>query len=219
MSIIALSNPELLLATDERGARYAGGDQHWYPKEGFVPPGACGATTASNVLAYLLRSRPALFEAARKGGLGGLAAPDAPVMGKAGYVEFMKQVYRFLYPRAGGLMAGDFLDGIGNLAREYGLPITAERLKAPISRAKRPSFSEAAAFVGASLAEDVPVAFLILSNGCVANLDTWHWVTILALDAEAGRAEIADNGLKFWADIGAWLHTSIMGGSFVRLRV
>ena len=244
------------MVAGEGAAPTVGGGQYWYSGKGFIPPGACGAATASNVLAYLLRARPELCAAAADpdphtsaddpdphastdapdphssaddlGPHASTAVPapeplavpmDGPPMEKAGYLEFMKKVYRFMYPRAGGLMSGDFLEGIDGLASEYGLPIAAERLVAPIAKPKRPSVPEVAAFVRCAFEADSPVAFLILSSAFVENLDTWHWVTILALDEEAGRVKIVDNCEVLWADLSAWLDKSIMGGSFVRLKV
>ena len=270
--MIGLKCIELIGVEDGRGAYTVGGDQYWFPKEGYIPPGACGATTGANLLAYMLRSRPELYASAQKAGLDGLAAPvpqdDKPYHGlaapvppdlkrdhglagpvppddkpshglacpippelkpyhglavpvppnsKTGYLEFMKKAYKFLAPHIGGLMADDFVEGIERMADEYSLPIATELLKVPIARAKRPSFQDAASFIRASLEDDMPVAFLILSSGYVANLDTWHWVTILALDEDAGSVRIADNGKALPADLGKWLETSIMGGAFVRL--
>lgn len=220
MDIIGIKNPGLLTVKDEDGNLATGGDQHWYPNEGFIPPGACGATAASNVLAYLLRSRPPLFAIAGKNGLDGLSAPgeNGAANAKTGYIGFMKKVYRFLFPRIGGLMTDHFIEGIGGLAEEYMLPVSAECLRVPIAWSVRPSFAETAAFIRSSLAADAPLAFLILSGGGVAKLDTWHWVTVLALDEDAKSVQILDNTETFWADIGVWLGTSIMGGAFVRLK-
>ena len=233
MSVIKVKHPELFDVIDENGNITSGGDQHWFPKEGFIPPGACGATTASNILAYLLRSRPELYALAQEADLGGIALPlmSTPVLEendktqdvnaapstKDGYLEFMKRVYRFLYPRVGGLLACHFLEGIAELANEHRIPVSAECLRVPIAQTKRPSFAKAAEFICSSLDANIPVAFLILSGGGVAGLDTWHWVTILAIDDELKSVEILDNTVTLWADLGIWLETSIMGGSFIRL--
>jgi hypothetical protein len=213
MNKICIKSCELLTVDCGGGVLTTGGDQYWLPKEGFIPGGACGATTASNILAYLLRTRPELY------GLASAAGLDAPQGDKAGYIEFIKKVYKFLYPRLAGLMINEFLEGIGLLAKEYGLPVFAECLRVPIGRSKRPSFAEAAGFIEESLKADIPAAFLILSNGCVANLDTWHWVTILSISKETGQIDITDNGKVLQADLGEWLGASIMGGAFVRLRI
>ena len=218
MKEIGLKNIELLRVRDEGGALTVGGSQYWYPKEGYIPQGACGATTASNVLAYLLRSRPELFAMAEKAGLDGLAGPVS-VVEKAGYLEFMKKVYKFMYPRVGGLMSGGYLEGMAELAAAYGLPIEAERLHVPVSSMMRPKIEEAAAFIRVSLEDDLPVAFLVLTRGSEHSLDIWHWVTVTSFDDEAMVAAIADNGKEYRADVRKWLDTSIMGGAFVRMRV
>ena len=222
MSLVGLKYPELLAVADDSGTLSVGGDQHWYPDEGFIPRGACGATVASSAFAYLLRLRPRLYATAESAGLCGLAPPlsiTEPIKPstKTGYLGFMKQVYRFFYPRMGGLMADMFVEGAGGLVREYGLPIAAEFLKIPITRAKRPSFDEVSAFIKTSLEVGAPAAFLILSNGCVENLDTWHWVTILGIDEDAGAIELADNREVMQARLDTWLDTSIMGGALVRI--
>lgn len=212
---MGLKKPELLNIEIENGAVSSGGSQYWYPSEGFIPPGACGATAASNVLAYLLWTRRALYDIAKKSGL---PAPDEHVSKKI-FLDFMKIIYQFLYPRLGGLMADGFVEGIDELARKYTLPIKAKCLKIPINRSKRPVIGEVNAFIKKSLENDIPVAFLILSKGCVSVLDTWHWVTVLGLDERRGTVQITDNGKVFWADLNPWLETSIMGGAFVTLIV
>ena len=213
MSIVCLKNPELLEIQNPNGSKSVGGSQYWYPKEGFIPPGACGATVASNALFYLLTAKKHLYNMAESTGLTGFSIP----VSKTEFLEFMKKNYRFLYPRAGGLMAHHFEEGMLELANEYKLPIGTECLKIPISRSKRPPFEQVSEFLVKTLENDSPVAFLILSKGSVSVLDTWHWVTILCYDEENERAQITDNGNVFWADLHEWLETSIMGGAFVRL--
>ena len=219
--MIGLLHQELLAVKGEGGELYTGGDQHWYPKDGFIPQGGCGAATASNLLAYYLRTKPEVFDTAAKTGLAGLAdpLPCKEANTKHGYVEFMKKVYRFMYPRAGGLMAEGFMEGITGLAEEYSLPYTPMLLRVPVARSKRPDYNSIIDFIRLSLESDIPVAFLILSNGCVSELDTWHWVTITAIDETEKRVQILDNCNVFPADLCAWLNTSIMGGSFVSLKV
>jgi len=161
-----------------------------------------------------------LFDQAMGAGLDGLAAPltDA-ANNKPGYLEFMKKIYAFFHPRAGGLMVDAFVEGVSALSDEYGLPLKAESLPVTIMRSKRPSKDAVSLFIRESLASDIPVAFLILSAGCEKALENWHWVTIMAYDGEGESARIIDNGNVIHADIGAWLDSSIMGGSFVRLLI
>ena len=235
MSVIEIKHPELLTVIDENGKLHSGGDQLWFPREGFIPKGACGATTASNILAYMLRTRPELYAFAQESGLDGIEPPvmhtsdqkentettvhESNPVNKNSYIEFMKKVYRFLYPRVGGLMANHFMEGMTELAESYSLPVVAESMSVPIALTRRPAFADVAGFVNSSLCADIPVAFLILSGGGVEHLDTWHWVTITALDEGSKQGRILDNTRPFWANIGVWLETSIMGGSFIRLQV
>jgi hypothetical protein len=229
MSFVGLRSPELLRIRNEDGTFITGGSQYWYPPEGFIPQGACGATAASNILAYMLMTRKPLHDAAGVTGLIGQTMPEglaiseglawkehSPVS-KQDFLEFMKKVYQFLYPHVGGLMADGFEAGISELAKEYKLPIETECLKITINRNIRPAFKDAIAFIKTSLKTDIPVAFLILSKGNVSVLDTWHWVTILGFEEESGRIQIVDNGKVFFAELRPWLDTSIMGGAFVRV--
>jgi len=218
MNTFELKHPELLIVEDEYGAKTVGGSQDWYPKKGFIPPGACGAATASNVLAYILRSRPELYAIAAEKGPGGLSPPLEDIANnKAEYLEFMKKVYSYFRPCAGGLMSDAFAEGVAALSLDHGLPVGADCLRVSVARAKRPGIDEITAFLQTSLSADIPAAFLILSAGRAEGLENWHWVTIVAYDAGAKQVKIVDNGNVFWTDIGLWLDTSIMGGSFVRL--
>ena len=220
MSVLELKKPELLFVGDDRGRRSVGGDQLWYPKKGYIPAGACGAAVAAFLLAYLLRSGPEYYAAvnSRVKTLG-LAEPLSDAVNtKAGFLVFMKLVYPFFPPRAGGLMSDNFCEGIEAFAAEYGLPLEGERLLIPVTRSKRHSVDEVADFIRGSLERDTPVAFLTLSAGKAEGLENWHWVSILAFDDKANKARIANNCVVFWTDIEAWLDTSIMGGAFVRLK-
>jgi len=220
MSVFELRRPDLLLVEDERGQRSFGGDQLWYPKAGYIPGGACGATVASNMIVYLLRTRPGLYAAAetRRGTLG-LAEPLSDAVNtKAGFMEFMKQVYPFFLPRAGGLMSDHFCEGMDFFANEYGLSCSTDSIIITVSRSKRQKSSDVSAFIRDSLYDDIPVAFLTLSAGQAEGLENWHWVTIIEYDDKAARAKIANNCVVTWTDVGVWLETSIMGGAFVSLR-
>ena len=224
-----LKHESLLLIKDSSGTIYTGGNQYWFPKEGYLPGGACGATTASNVLAYILRSNPAMYKIAEEAGLSGLAVPveksdqkkqnsEQPELNaKDGYLEFMKKVYKYLYPRFGGLMADHFSEGMTSLTSEYGLHIETDCLRIPVNRSNRPSISTAVDYVKTSLNADTPLAFLVLSSGNAPNLDTWHWVTILSYDEEKRETCILDNGSVLLTSLETWLDTSIMGGAIVRL--
>ena len=208
----------MISVEDDRGVRTVGCDQLWYPKEGHIPQGACGAAVASNLLSYLLRSRPEMYTQAEKAGLTGLSAPLMNTANtRKGFLKFMIRVYPFLHPRAGGLMSDAFIDSIEEFGREYGLPVGAERLKVPVMHSKRPSPEQAADFIRTSFEEDSPVAVLSLSAGRERELENWHWVTMIEYDEESHLAKIVNNCNVFHADLVSWFESSIMGGSLVRL--
>jgi hypothetical protein len=65
------------------------------------------------------------------------------------------------------------------------------------------------------------VAFLSLDNGQEELLDSWHWVTLLALQCEeedggAVFADVADEGKLLHVDLKKWFDTTNLGGGFVR---
>ena len=200
MSVLELKDLKLLSIEDENGYSYIGGNQYWYPKEGFFQGGACGATTASNVLAYILRMRPELNT-------------------KAEYIEFMKKVYPYFTPSRIGLHAPWFLKGVKKFGADFGYPIAARCLKVPIWPFKHPSFEEAADFIGESLKADAPVAFLALSSGGVKYIDKWHWTTIIGIDEENRKIKILDNNEIKWAELGLWLGKSRLGGALITMLI
>jgi len=198
MDVIELNDIKLLFVKDENGTSYIGGNQYWYPKEGYFTRGACGAATASNMLAYMLRMQQKLNT-------------------KAEYIDFMKKVYPYFAPSWIGLHAPWFIKGMKKFGADFGHPVTARCLKAPIWPIKRPSYQEAADFIGSSLKADVPVAFLALSGGDVKYIYKWHWMTIIGLDEENRKIKILDNNKISWADLGLWLKKSMLGGALIML--
>ena len=204
MAKISIKQPELYEITDEKKCRCWGGVQYWLPKEGYIPQGACGATTGANMFSYLIRTRDE-FDV------------KTDHQTKKGFLDFMKESYKYMYPRVVGLLAEFFLIGANDFAKALGVHMKAKQLKVHIGRACRPSIDEVSKFIAETLSDDLPVAFLILSSGTTPELDSWHWVTIVGYDEETHIADIVDNGRRLQADIEQWLDTSIMGGSFVRL--
>ena len=209
MSVILLKNPELFHIPDGRGAKTSGGSQYWYSDRGYAASRGCGPATASNILTYMLRSQPELFDKAKKAGLGGLDD-------KAEYIEFMKKIYVLFKPGLIGLPASGFMRGAARFAKAYGLPVSAACLRVPEKPFQRPSFEKSADFIRSALSSETPVAFLALSTGGVANLYKWHWVTIIGLDEENKSVLILDNTKSSWAEIGAWHDKSLLGGALVR---
>ena len=64
------------------------------------------------------------------------------------------------------------------------------------------------------------MAFLNYSSGAVDNLDSWHWVTLIAMeDPDSGKLPclILDGGEKKVIDFTQWLNTSVRGGALAVL--
>ena len=197
MGIVELNDIKHLFVKDESGSSYIGGNQYWYPKEEYFQGGACGATTATNVLAYMLRLQPELDT-------------------KTEYIGFMKKVYPYFVPSRIGLHAPWYVKGMKKITADYGFHVNVRCLKVPIRPFNRPSFEETADFIGTALSMDVPVAFLALSGGNVKYIYKWHWMTIIGIDEENRKIKILDNNEISWAELDLWLRKSILGGAFVR---
>ncbi len=91
-------------------------------------------------------------------------------------------------------------------------------LDIPKNRFQRPELSAVSEFLENSLSKDLPVAFLNLDNGDEKRLDSWHWVTVIALDYErdgAAAVKILDEGRIKQIDLALWLQTTSLGGGFV----
>jgi hypothetical protein len=208
MSMVSLQSQEALEIHDKSGHMFLGCDQDWFVNDGFIRQAACGAAVCSTIFLYLLRTREEW------------RAHPLEFGSKDAILPFMETVYAYVRPRKGGVMADHFSEGAMALAKSIQIPVTPESLKIPVRKSRRPLADEVKDFLVASITADIPAAFLILSNGRSENLDTWHWVTVTAIDTEETgvglRAQILDNGILFWANLGLWLQTSLIGGAFVR---
>jgi hypothetical protein len=209
--MLPLHSLEALEIRDKTGHIFLGCNQDWFVNAGFVRHAACGAAVCSTIFGYLLRTRTEWQ---------GNCVRPAELESKDAILSFMETVYTHVRPRKGGVMGDHFAEGSATLAKSLQIPLMPEMLKIPVRKSLRPRIDDMRDFLTASISADIPAAFLILSNGRSENLDTWHWVTVTAVDAgETGigmRAQILDNGALFWTDLGLWLQTSLIGGAFVR---
>ena len=205
----AILRPERLLLDDQ----YHGGDQEWYQEEWHRRAG-CGPTTAATLLYYL---------AQRDAGMQALW-PTAPARTRADFQQLMDLIWRYVTPGLRGLnQSSMFVDGVKRYATERDVSLVAQALDIPETIGKRRHFARFRAFLLQGLAADCPVAFLNLSNGKVANLHSWHWVTIVAAPA-AAHPEVTelpvvalDEGKTFAFDLRCWYETSLLGGALVWL--
>jgi hypothetical protein len=213
--LAGLSRPDMLqitLPADEaEPARpdYAFGcNQDWFG-EAWQRQAGCGPCTASTILLYLARQHPALA---------GLYPDDETI--HASFVPFMNRIWSFVTPGHMGVHEASILsDGVRKFAALHQIDLAVETFVIPALPGQRQAFDAWIAFLRRNLERDCPVAFLNLSNGRLANLDSWHWVTVTRLFHRAGDlfAEISDSGERKLIDLGLWYRTTRLGGASVSL--
>lgn len=193
----------LLSIRDGDGTICRGADQDWFPGQ-IQRWSGCGPTAAALILSYLA-ARPELAS----------LWPER-AMERESFTRYMCQVWDYVTPRQHGLHKPEmFREGVRAFVADRGLALQPRVLEIPSARTRRPSFEAVSAFVGEGLAADCPVAFLNLSNGKVAELDRWHWVTIIGLDGR--MAYLLDSGREFPIDLALWHETTKKRGGFVRI--
>ena len=200
----SLTRPEVLTLIGPGGESYRGGDQEWYP-DLWQRRAGCGPTTAAALLAYLSQTRPAL-------------APLRPLAGgtRTGFAQYMQALWPYVTPGARGLDKPESLVlGCRSFALSRGCRLEGEILKIPRRREDRPTPAACRDFLLRALDNDCPVAFLNYSNGSLPNLDSWHWVPLIALTEGEGvlLCTVLDEGEEKVIDLALWLETTLLGGA------
>ncbi len=200
----SLTRPEVLTLIGPGGESYRGGDQEWYP-DLWQRRAGCGPTTAAALLAYLSQTRPAL-------------APLRPLAGgtRTGFAQYMQALWPYVTPGARGLDKPESLVlGCRSFALSRGCRLEGEILKIPRRREDRPTPAACRDFLLRALDADCPVAFLNFSNGSLPNLDSWHWVPLIALTEGEGvlLCTILDEGEEKVIDLALWQETTLLGGA------
>lgn len=200
----SLTRPEVLTLIGPGGETYRGGDQEWYP-DLWQRRAGCGPTTAAALLAYLSQTRPAL-------------APLRPLAGgtRTGFAQYMQALWPYVTPGARGLDKPESLVlGCRSFALSRGCRLEGEILKIPRRREDRPTPAACRDFLLRALDSDCPVAFLNYSNGSLPNLDSWHWVPLIALTEGEGvlLCTVLDEGEEKVIDLALWLETTLLGGA------
>ncbi len=209
MTTLRLKDIERFRIRDARtGQTWMGHDQEWFGTP-WQRLAGCGPTTACNLFRYLAPALPA-------------SAACAMQADREDALAFMEDVWKTVTPTRHGLATTRrfYTTAISYAsAREW--PLGYRVCDVPAVRARRPDFANLSAFLDAALAQDLPVAFLNLCNGDEANLDEWHWVTIIALshesDGDALLAEMLDGGTVKRIDLAKWHASTTRGGGFVAL--
>lgn len=203
----SIAGTHFLRIFDEQSREsYYGCDQEWYATERQRLSG-CGPTAACNLIWYLNRTHPTL----------GL---DQSCGSKASSISFLQDIWKYVTPSAKGIPTTKmFSDAVLAYAESKGMTLECRSCDVSEDRALRPVFADVENFLEEALSKDAPVAFLNLCNGEEKRLESWHWVTIIALQWEKqnGRAsvDILDGGSIKSIDLSLWYNTTTLGGGFV----
>ncbi|MDK2859503.1 MAG: hypothetical protein PWP25_689 [Sphaerochaeta sp.] len=200
-SLLSLKHPEYL-HIHSGDTLYYGADQEWFPLS-WQRRAGCGPTTATHLVLYNLGKH--------KG------EPAAAAQDQA--VALMQQLWTHVTPTLMGVhLVSQFTKGLSSALTEQHINGEVVGFSLPKAKEARPPFPEVLNFIKESLSLDQPVAFLNLHHGDVMNLDSWHWVTIVALDADSGLIHVYDGGKKWAIDLALWYKTTPRAGGFASIR-
>lgn len=209
-TVYTLQNPAFFDFTNLQGTACRGADQMWYT-DLWQQRAGCGPTTAATCLSYLAQQQPKLA------GLDTIRSHRA-----RDFAGYMAQVWTHVTPTRKGLNSLPlYYDGCISFAAARGIRLSHRALEIPgRSCFGRVDFAACADFVRRALSEDLPLAFLNFSNGALTNLDSWHWVPLIAAeDRPTGEflCQILDEGFEKTIDLALWHKSSYLGGGLVCL--
>ena len=204
---VSLRHPENIHPANPAGGEYFGCDQNWY-KTKWQQLSGCAPSTAATLLLYLQKAHRINL--------------PMEVFEKKDCLLLMETVWNHVTPTPDGIyLSEQFCGGIQSFAQVHGFRPGCHSVDIPPDSQPRPEFMAIVDFVAEGLALDSPVAFLNLSNGGVANLEEWHWVTIVALETDAAadqaNVRIFDGDKSDLIDFKLWYETTVEGGALVYL--
>lgn len=205
MVIKTIKDPDRLKIVDEETGHICyGGSQSWYSTR-WKRLSGCGPTVVSNIISYLLTQGTNDTQAKRR------------------FQKLMEEVWRYVTPTLRGIPNTEILlKGISSYIEAKNLDLMTEHIDIGGNTAGRPEFGRLLEFIGNSLDDDMPLAFLNLDNGDEKQLDSWHWVTVISAEYEedGSKAHIsfADEGRIVKINLYNWYKTTAHGGGFVRLK-
>ena len=131
----------------------------------------------------------------------------------------MEETWHYVTPGAFGLPEIKLAaKGMLAFAGDKGIKLKTRQLAVPLIGYRRPKKEDMLKFLEDALQDDLPIAFLNLHNGNVGNLESYHWVCIVAYDAASGKVIIYDHGKRLEVDIVKWLEQTKAGGGFVAIE-
>ena len=208
MTAISIKDINLFRITEEEyHITLYGGNQEWYVKR-WQRMAGCGPSTAANIMYYLNKTR----------------YNTNIEQTKEEFLRLMNEIWRYVTPGMGGVSSTTMLmEGFRKYLTDQKLEHVLDSIDIGKKPEQRPDISEVISFLEKALKEDVPAAFLNLEHGSILELESWHWVTVVALeyDLEDRTAfiTILDNGMRKRIDLVRWLNSTKLGGGFVSLRV
>ncbi|MEA4888018.1 MAG: hypothetical protein VB070_00935 [Clostridiaceae bacterium] len=209
--LAGLSRPELmnipLCQSNEADPSSFGCDQDWY-SEAWQRQAGCGPCTSATMLLYLARSQP-------------FFRPLYPLIeqnhDQANFTLFMEKIWHYVTPGRMGVNEASMLtSGVARFADSYAIALESAVFPVPGQMNHRKPLSSFVQFIADGLNLDSPVAFLNLSNGRLDNLDSWHWITLVALYEYADQtiwSDVSDSGERKLINLSLWYQTSRLGGA------
>lgn len=198
----AIEQPELFRVRGTVGTTW-GASQTWYGDR-WQRSAGCGPTACAHLLWYLSHTR---------GELRGLCpyGDDS----RAALLRLMEEVWAYVTPGKMGVNKTSTLaQGALSFGADRSIALETAVLDVPADSKSRPALCEVEDYLHRMFKQDLPVAFLNLSNGELRNLESWHWVTLISADAPE-RVAVLDQGRKYAVDLALWLDTTLLGGGFV----
>ncbi len=160
----------------------------------------CGPTSASLTMSYMAQKEPRLAP--------GLSRPLTRIR----FAQYMCEIWNYVTPgRRGVNTLPHFSNGVLRYARDLGVELTSHSYDVPALCDRPKKWESFRDFLLEGLALDAPVAFLNLSSGKVAELDSWHWITLIGHIQES-RFLALDNCKKLELDLKLWYGTAPLGG-------
>ncbi len=207
--ISTLKNRELFKIEEEiRTGNHYGSNQEWYRKR-WQRMAGCGPSAATNIIYYFNRTRERFADCF-----------NSLKLTRGSCLNLMNELWNYVTPSLMGVNSTLMLcEGMERYLEAKNIEMRFNRLDIPKTLEKRPDFVRVTEFIAQALNNDVPVAFLNFDHGSVLELDSWHWVTIIALEADPGRrhtyVDILDGGMINRIDLSLWYQTTKTGGGFV----
>lgn len=203
----SITHPELLTLTDGNQT-WNGADQEWY-QENWRRRSGCGTTAAAHLLSYLAKVKPnwkVLYPHHSRE--------------KSDFLSFMNELWNYVTPGSMGVNSVNKLTcGISNYAKEKNVTLSFHKLNIPQLKTARPTIEQCTTFFRTAMENNSPVAFLNLSAGNIKGLDSWHWITIIAIQEQSDGSILCTaldgSGHKLIVDFYQWLQTSRLGGGLV----